>query len=116
MPIQTSKSRYGALAQAFHWIIAALIVAQFVLGRTAVGLPSGAEKLKLLARHKSIGMTVLMLAILRLLWRLANPPPPLPLGMTSGERNLARLGEVNGKLAGTLHEARRGQAGDFGGE
>jgi cytochrome b561 len=100
MPIQTSKSRYGALAQAFHWIIAALIVAQFVLGRTAVGLPSGAEKLKLLARHKSIGMTVLMLAILRLLWRLANPPPPLPLGMTSGERNLARA--THGAFYGLL--------------
>ena len=33
-----------------------------------------------------------------------------------GERNLARFGQVNGKLAGTLHQARRGQSGDFGGE
>ncbi len=32
----------------------------------------------LLARHKSFGMTVLMLAILRVLWRLKNPPPALP--------------------------------------
>ena len=90
MPIHTSGSRYGAVAQAFHWVIAALIIVQFVLGRTAVGLPVGAEKLDLLARHKSIGMTVLMLAILRLLWRLRNPPPALPPGMTPVERILAR--------------------------
>ena len=41
-------------------------------------LPLGVHKLALLARHKSFGMTILMLAMLRLLWRLRHPPPPLP--------------------------------------
>ena len=78
MPNQEIPARYGAVAQGFHWVIAALIVTQFVLANLADDLPAGARKLELLARHKSFGMTVLMLAILRLLWRLKNPPPALP--------------------------------------
>jgi cytochrome b561 len=92
MPNQEAPAptRYGAVAQLFHWVIAALIVTQFTLARMADDLPLGARKLGLLARHKSFGMTVLMLAILRLLWRLWHSPPPLPSGMTPLERRLAR--------------------------
>ena len=66
MPNQTTPTRYGAVAQIFHWVIAALIVTQFVLARMADDLPLGVHKLALLARHKSFGMTILMLAMLRL--------------------------------------------------
>jgi cytochrome b561 len=94
MPIQSSPTRYGAVAQAFHWLIAALIVTQFTLAYLADDLPIGAHKLALLARHKSFGMTILMLAILRLLWRLRNPPPALPDHMSSLERKLARATHI----------------------
>ena len=90
MPNRSTPTRYGAVAQTFHWLIATLIVIQFVLAYTADDLPLGAHKLALLARHKSFGMTVLMLAVLRLLWRLKHPPPELPSGMTPLERILAR--------------------------
>jgi cytochrome b561 len=90
MPSRSSPTRYSAVAQTFHWVIAALIVTQFVLALMADDLPIGVHKLALLARHKSFGMTILMLAILRLLWRLRNPPPALPPGMSPLERNLAR--------------------------
>ena len=78
MPNQSTPTRYSAVAQAFHWIIAALIITQFTLAWLADDLPLGARKLVLLARHKSFGMTILMLAVLRLLWRLFNRPPELP--------------------------------------
>jgi cytochrome b561 len=90
MPSRSSPTRYSAVAQAFHWLIAALVVTQFVLANLEDDLPIGARKLALLARHKSFGMTVLMLAIMRLLWRLKNPPPELPPGMTPLQRGLAR--------------------------
>ena len=90
MPNRGTPTRYGAVAQTFHWIIATLIVIQFVLAYMADDLPLGVHKLALLARHKSFGMTVLMLAVLRLLWRLKNPAPELPSGMTPLERMLAR--------------------------
>jgi len=90
MPIQESRVRYTAVAQTLHWVIAALIVTQFTLAWMADDLPLGMHKLALLARHKSFGMTVFMLAVLRLAWRTFNPPPALPEGMSSIERLLAR--------------------------
>jgi cytochrome b561 len=86
----TEPDRYSPLAQLFHWVIAALIVVQFTLARLAEPLPLGVHKLAILARHKSFGMTILMLAVLRLLWRLWHPAPPLPPGMTRFERVAAR--------------------------
>jgi cytochrome b561 len=91
MPNQEIPTRYGAVAQTFHWVIVALIVTQFVLANLADDLPVGARKLELLARHKSFGMTVLMLAVLRLLWRLKSPPPALPSAMQPIERLVTRV-------------------------
>ena len=90
MPNQNLPTRYSAVAQGFHWIIAGLIVTQYTLGWIADDLPLGLHKLAVLARHKSFGMTVLMLAVLRLLWRFKNRPPELPAGMSKVERLLAK--------------------------
>jgi cytochrome b561 len=69
------------LAQLFHWVIVVLIITQFVLGRRADGLPQfSTARFHLLATHKSIGITILALAVLRLGWRLLNPVPPIPPG------------------------------------
>jgi cytochrome b561 len=94
MAIRGSQGRYTGVAQLLHWVIAALIVVQFGLAWTADDLPLGMHKLALLARHKSFGMTVLMLALLRLGWRLRHRPPALPGEMTRVERLLARVTHV----------------------
>ena len=86
--------RYGAMAQGLHWVIAALIVTQFVLASMADDLPIGMHKLALLARHKSVGMTVLMLAVIRLAWRLFHKPPALPSAMKNYEVALAKITHV----------------------
>lgn len=67
---------YGSIAKTFHWLIAFLIVGQFVLANIAEGLPLGMQKIGVLARHKSDGILILMLAVLRLAWRIGNTPPP----------------------------------------
>jgi len=74
MPIDTRDGRYTRTAQALHWIIAALVVTQFALAYWSNGLPLGIHKLIVLARHKSVGMTILMLSVLRLLWRARRTP------------------------------------------
>jgi cytochrome b561 len=81
--------RYTSTAQTLHWLIALLIVVQFVLARMAAQLPLGVHKLSLLAEHKSIGMTVLMLAVIRVAWRVKHAPPPLPPQMRRVGRFLA---------------------------
>ena len=87
--------RYTSTAQALHWLIALLIVVQFVLARMAAPLPLGARKLALLAEHKSFGMTVLLLVVVRFAWRLKNVPPSLPANMHTVERFLARFTHVS---------------------
>jgi cytochrome b561/polyisoprenoid-binding protein YceI len=84
--------RWGSLARLFHWVIVALIITQFVLANMAEGLPLGMAKLATLARHKSVGITILGLAVLRLLWRLYNRnSPPLPANLKPHEKGLAHL-------------------------
>lgn len=69
--------RYTNPAIAFHWLIALLIFATFPLGLYMQDLPLSPDKLKLYSWHKWIGITILMLASLRLLWRVSHKPPPL---------------------------------------
>jgi len=92
MPIRNTTVRWGSVAKAFHWVVVALIVTQFVLIKIAQNLPSGGEKIEFYARHKSVGITILMLAVLRLLWRWLNPAvPALPDTLKPYERGLARF-------------------------
>lgn len=78
MPARNTVVRYGFMAQSLHWIIATLLVIQVALGKIAEELPLGLEKLALLTRHKSVGITILALAVIRLAWRLIDRPPPPP--------------------------------------
>jgi cytochrome b561/polyisoprenoid-binding protein YceI len=91
MTMRNTTVRWGAVSQFLHWLIVALIALQAAIGLWGRLLPLGVEKLALLARHKSIGITILALAALRLVWRWLNPTPPLPANLTPYERFLARF-------------------------
>ena len=75
MPLRNTDTRWGDIAQTFHWLIAALIVVQGVIGLTMVELGMTPTKVRVFALHKSIGLTVLALALLRLAWRLTQRAP-----------------------------------------
>ena len=92
MSLRNTADRYGHVAQLLHWIVVALIIGQFVLASTAEDLPRlSAERLEVTALHKSLGLTVLILAVLRLVWRSVSPPPLLPATMKPWERGFAQL-------------------------
>lgn len=91
MQIRNSAERYGAVAQALHWLIVVLLVVQVTTALLADDMPVGLAKLTMLARHKSFGMTILMLAVLRVLWRIVTPAPALPANLKPYERRLARI-------------------------
>ena len=79
--LRNTETRWGSVAQAFHWLIAALIVVQGAIGLTMVELGMTPTKVKVFALHKSIGLTVLALVLLRLAWRLTQRTPrevPMP--------------------------------------
>ena len=93
MTLRNTRHRWGAVAQFLHWLIVALIILQVTLATIAEELPP-VKKLGMLARHKSVGITILALAILRLSWRWLNPTPPLPTTLKPYERLLARFTHV----------------------
>jgi cytochrome b561 len=94
MAVRNTIYRWGAVSQLLHWLIVVLIVVQVTLGTWAADLPTGSKKLGLLARHKSVGITILMLVALRLLWRWANPTPALPPTLKTWEQTVARVTHV----------------------
>jgi cytochrome b561 len=72
--------KYNAAAIALHWLTAALILANLVLGVSMVPLPISPRKLEWYLWHKSIGITVFLLTSLRLAWRAIHPhPDPVPM-------------------------------------
>ncbi len=91
MQIRNSLNRYGAVAQSLHWIVVVLVVLQFMSALIADDMPFGVAKALIMVRHKSIGVTILVLATLRLAWRLANPVPTLPATLKPYERRLANV-------------------------
>jgi len=92
-PSAVRSGRYSALAMVLHWLIAAAILLQVVLAGRMEG-PRTPESFAVTQLHKSVGITILLLSLLRLVWRLANRPPPLPATLTRWERELARITHV----------------------
>lgn len=80
-----SSSRYTGVAIALHWAMAALLVFMIWLGWN---MEDNEARYQL---HKSIGITILYLALARLAWRFANPPPPLPEGMPALEKTASHF-------------------------
>jgi cytochrome b561 len=92
MAAQNSETRYGNVAMTFHWIIAALVLTNLCLGFYFANVMGHDDPsfFTIIQLHKSIGLTVLTLSVLRLGWRLINPIPPLPADFSPAMRILAR--------------------------
>lgn len=87
------RDRYSKVSILLHWTIAALILTNVWFG-WQMSEAKGLEKFQLFQTHKSIGLTVLLLSLARLGWRIANPAPPLPAHMARWEKLLARATHV----------------------
>jgi cytochrome b561 len=87
---RNTTTDWGGLSKTFHWVIVVLLIMQLTLANMADKLPLGTEKIAVLARHKSVGITILLLAALRLAWRWMNPVPPYPQSLGRLQRFLAR--------------------------
>jgi cytochrome b561 len=68
--------RYGTVPQFLHWTTVILVIVAWVLGTVGDDLPKGAARTTGLFVHISAGLLILMGLIVRLAWRVADPPPP----------------------------------------
>lgn len=80
MPLRNTAEAYGSLSKFLHWAIVLLILPQYFLVEAAEELPDGLEKLQIMTWHKSLGMLVLMLALVRIAWKFINKGAPGPIG------------------------------------
>jgi len=89
MSWRNSDLAWGRTAQLLHWTIALLIIGLVVVGVLMQELPNSPFKLKVYAWHKSFGITVLALVVLRLLWRLIDRRPAYPSSMPRWQQRIS---------------------------
>ena len=83
----SDSDRYHGVAIALHWLTALAVLCLFVIGLVMTDLPRGASlKFTLYQLHKSVGITVLLLTVVRFGWRLTHRPPALPDHIRNWER------------------------------
>ncbi|BBF68703.1 cytochrome b [Sphingomonas bisphenolicum] len=84
-------ARYTSVARTLHWAIAILILLNLFFGFAHDALP---KEWAVMPVHKSIGLTVLALTLVRIVWRLTHPAPPLPAAMPAWEKGAAHATHV----------------------
>lgn len=89
MLLKNTKDRFGFVAKFLHWTTALLIMTLLSVGFYMTSLGFSPTKLQIYMLHKSFGILVLMIVVLRIFWRLANPPPESLPTHKSWEKTLA---------------------------
>lgn len=84
--------KYTLTAIALHWSMAIGLIGLFAFGLYMADLPLSPEKLRYYSWHKWFGITLFMLAVVRLAWRITHRPPALPEHMGRGEQFVAHGG------------------------
>jgi cytochrome b561 len=90
MSTTNSTARYSRGAIILHWLIAFLIIGNFVGAWTSEDLPRD-QRMIMMGYHKATGIVILLLTLVRIGWRLINPPPPLLETLKTWEAALARV-------------------------
>ncbi|MBI2260519.1 MAG: cytochrome b [Caulobacterales bacterium] len=87
------RNRYSTVSLVLHWLIAALVITQIGL-IAAHEATEGSISREFVNLHKSVGLSILVLTLVRLGWRVANPAIPLPAAMPRWQKLLARTNHV----------------------
>ncbi len=81
----TEKTGYDAIAKTLHWTIALIVLSMLIFAWQLDDL-GDAERVEMIKFHSGLGLSVLILMVLRLLWRLGHPPPAPPPTMSRWQR------------------------------
>jgi cytochrome b561 len=85
----TAKARYSAVSMLFHWTIAIAVIVNWRIAEAAEHA-EGPAKGAIFNNHKALGITILLLTLGRIAWRLSHPMPALPANYARWETVLAR--------------------------
>lgn len=85
------RRRYSRVAMLLHWLIAIGVIAQWRIAETAEHAATEEAGREVMSNHFSLGVILLVLAVLRLAWRLVRPNPPLAAHLAAWEKWLAKI-------------------------
>ncbi|MGE3988952.1 cytochrome b [Pseudorhodoplanes sp.] len=91
MLIRNTAERFGLVSKTLHWLTLVLLVGAFSLAISMVNMPFSPRKLEFYSWHKWVGVTIFLVVLLRLAWRLVNPVPAQPGSVPQWQRRLAGL-------------------------
>ena len=92
--MKTSLQGYTGVAIALHWLIAVAILCTFLLAHYMTDLQLSPVKLKLYSYHKWIGVTIFLLVLIRLAWRVSHRPPAPPASMPAWQHSAASIAHI----------------------
>jgi cytochrome b561 len=94
MRYTNNLTEYGSISKIFHWLSAAVLIIQIPLGFYLVDLDFNEKRLTIENIHVLLGLSIFYLTILRLIYKLFNPTPPLSNSIFPGQRLIAKLNHV----------------------
>ena len=92
--LKSDRDHWGSLAKFFHWTIVLLLLVQGTLGLVMVNLPKRPNAIPYFTFHKSLGLTIFALALLRLAWKWFDKRPDEPSTMPPSQVVAAKLGHA----------------------
>jgi len=91
LPLRNTPTAFGRVSRYAHWVIGTLILVLLPMGLfTSVLAPDHPERSVFMATHQALGLTVLLLVVLRMLWLGQSPAPPMGADGPSWQRQWAR--------------------------
>jgi len=94
MRFTNNLTEYGSISKIFHWLSAAVLLIQIPLGFYLVGLEFDEKKLAIENLHVVLGLSIFSLTLLRLVYKIFNPTPPLSNSIFPGQRIIAKLNHI----------------------
>lgn len=88
--LANTADRFGLISRAIHWVMAVALLSMLVLGSVLVRLQPGLANLWLYGLHKTLGISLLALVLVRLVWHRVSPPPEPIGGVPNWQRSAAR--------------------------
>ena len=94
MKLTNNLTEYGFISKIFHWLSAAVLLIQIPLGFYLVDLDFNEKKLTIENIHVILGLSIFYLTLLRLIYKIFNPTPPLTNSIFTGQKLIANVNHI----------------------